>query len=79
VRFGAEAALTIKYGPRIVNVVGDLFQHHLTITLVALALLLGMLLLWVLRKRYRKSCDGNAGLDDADPTAEPRRRKRSWQ
>ena len=41
VRFGVEAALTIKYGPQIVNVVGDLFKHHLTITLVVLALAAG--------------------------------------
>jgi membrane protein YqaA with SNARE-associated domain len=79
VRFGAEAALTIKYGPRIINVVGDLFKHHLMVTLVALFVLLGLLLFWVIRKRYRKSGDGDAGQDDADPTAEPRRRRRSWQ
>src|ERR1700749_4565770 len=54
VRFGVEAALTIKYGPQIINVLGDLFKHHLVATLVGLAALLGLLLLWVLRKRYRK-------------------------
>jgi membrane protein DedA with SNARE-associated domain len=78
VRFGVEAALTIKYGPQIINVVGDLFKHHLMVTLVALFVLLGLLLFWVIRKRYRKSGD-NAGLDAADPNAEPRRRKRPWQ
>jgi membrane protein YqaA with SNARE-associated domain len=76
VRFGVEAALTIKYGPEIVNVVGDLFKHHLTVTLVVLAALLGLLLLWVLRKRYRKAegVDAPDNLDESDP----RRRKRRW-
>jgi membrane protein YqaA with SNARE-associated domain len=76
VRFGVEAALTIKYGPEIVNVVGDLFKHHLTVTLVVLAALLGLLLLWVLRKRYRKAegVDVPDNLDESDP----RRRKRRW-
>jgi membrane protein YqaA with SNARE-associated domain len=76
VRFGVEAALTIKYGPEIVNVVGDLFKHHLTVTLVVLAVLLGLVLLWVLRKRYRKAegVDAPDNLDESDP----RRRKRRW-
>jgi membrane protein YqaA with SNARE-associated domain len=77
VRFGVDAVLTIKYGPEIMNVVGDLFKHHLVATLVALAALLGLLFVWVLRKRYKKSSDdvdedGNA--DESDP----RRRKRRW-
>jgi hypothetical protein len=72
-----DAVLTIKYGPEIMNVVGDLFKHHLVATLVALAALLGLLFVWVLRKRYKKSSDdvdedGNA--DESDP----RRRKRRW-
>jgi membrane protein DedA with SNARE-associated domain len=73
VRFGVEAALTIKYGPQIVDVVGDLFKHHLTLTLVVLFVLVGLLLFWVIRKRYKKTGDYEA----ADDT-EPRRRKRSW-
>ena len=55
VRFGVEAALTIKYGPQIVDVVGDLFKHHLTLTLVIIAALAGVLLFWVIRKRYTRS------------------------
>jgi membrane protein YqaA with SNARE-associated domain len=78
VRFGAEAALTIKYGPQIVNVVGDLFKHHLTITLVVLALLLGLLLFWVIRKRYQKP-GGDVDVDeDKLDESDPRRRKRRW-
>ena len=78
VRFGAEAALTIKYGPQIVNVVGDLFKYHLTLTLVMLALLLGLLLLWVIRKRYQKpGSDVDVDEDKLDE-ADPRRRKRRW-
>jgi membrane protein DedA with SNARE-associated domain len=79
VRFGVEAALTIKYGPEIVNVVGDLFKHHLVATLVVLFLLLVLLLLWVVRKRYRKSSGDGATVDDAILDAEPPRRKRPWQ
>jgi hypothetical protein len=70
-----EAVLTIRYGPQIVNVVGDLFKHHLTITLIIVALLLGLLLFWVIRKRYKRSGDE---VDDVDENGEPRRRKRSW-
>ena len=77
VRFGAEAALTIKYGPEIVNVVGDLFKHHLTITLVVLAVLLGLLLFWVIRKRYQKPGGDVNNEEDADASG-PRRRKRPW-
>lgn len=76
-RFGVEAVLTVKYGPEIVNVVGDLFRHHLTATLCVLGLLLGLLLLWVLRRRYQKPEEDAAGedLDESDP----RLRKRRWQ
>jgi membrane protein YqaA with SNARE-associated domain len=77
VRFGVEAILTIKYGPEIVNVVGDLFKHHLILTLVALAVLLGVLLLWVVRKRYKKP--GNAAVDKAEVDTDPHHRKRPWQ
>jgi membrane protein YqaA with SNARE-associated domain len=75
VRFGVEAALTIKYGPQIVDVVGDLFKHHLTLTLVILAIVVGLLLFWVMRKRYKK----NGGEDDVADAAEPRRRKLPWK
>jgi membrane protein YqaA with SNARE-associated domain len=79
VRFGVEAVLTIKYGPQIVDVVGDLFKHHLTLSLVIVAILVGLLLFWVIRKRYKKGGgDPALGEDDADDT-EPRRRKLPWQ
>jgi uncharacterized membrane protein YdjX (TVP38/TMEM64 family) len=77
VRFGVEAALTIKYGPQIVNVVGDLFKHHLTLTLVVVAALLGLLLFWVIRKRYTRSGEEDKDAD-VDENGEPRRRKRPW-
>jgi membrane protein DedA with SNARE-associated domain len=76
VRFGTEAALTIKYGPQIVDVVGDLFKHHLTLTLVIIAILAGLLLFWVIRKRYKHS--GESEVENADANTEPRRRKRPW-
>jgi membrane protein YqaA with SNARE-associated domain len=75
-RFGVDAVLTIKYGPQIVNVAGDLFKHHLVATLVVLAVVLGLLFLWVLRKRYKKSSadlDEDNNADESDP-----RPKRRW-
>ena len=76
VRFGVEAALTVKYGPEIVNVVGELFKHHLTMMLVIVALLLGLLLFWVIRKLFKRN-GGVLNEVDADES-EPRRRKRPW-
>jgi uncharacterized membrane protein YdjX (TVP38/TMEM64 family) len=82
VRFGVEAALTVKYGPQIIDIVGDLFKHHLMLTLVVVAALLGLLLFWVIRKRYTKSsADVRSSSDvheDASDESEPRRRKRPW-
>jgi membrane protein YqaA with SNARE-associated domain len=76
VRFGVEAALTVKYGPQIVDVLGALFKHHLIGTLIVLCLLLGALLVWVIRKRFRKS--GDDGNEDEADESEPHRRKRPW-
>jgi membrane protein YqaA with SNARE-associated domain len=76
VRFGAEAALTVKYGPQIIDILGDLFKHHLLVTLIVLCVLVGLLIFWVIRKGFRKP-DGDLDDDDADE-AEPRRRKRPW-
>jgi hypothetical protein len=59
-----------------VNVAGDLFKHHLVATLAVVAVMLGLPLLWVLRKRYKKS--GNE-VDERDTDeSEPHRRKRRW-
>ena len=63
-RFGVEAALTVRYGPQIVNVVGDLFKHHLLATLVGLGVLLILLLLWALRRVYRKRRAQDATIPD---------------
>ena len=58
-RFGIEAVLTIRYGPTIVNAAGDLFKHHLVATLSALGLLLALLLLWSLKRVFRKRRAGD--------------------
>jgi membrane protein YqaA with SNARE-associated domain len=73
VRFGVEAALTVKYGPQIIDVLGDLFKHHLVGTLIVLFALVGLLLFWGIRKWFRKSDD-----DVDEDESEPRRRKRPW-
>jgi membrane protein YqaA with SNARE-associated domain len=54
-RFGLDAVLTIKYGPQIVNVAGDLFKHHLIATLVVLAVVLAGLFLWVRSSKRKKT------------------------
>jgi membrane protein YqaA with SNARE-associated domain len=50
VRFGIECLLVIRYGPQIVNAIGDLAQKHLGLTLVVLALIFGGLGWWIWRK-----------------------------
>lgn len=54
IRFGVESLLVIKYGPQIVNVIGDLAKKHLVLTLVVLVLLFGALGWWIWRKLRRK-------------------------
>ncbi|HEY1807456.1 MAG TPA: VTT domain-containing protein [Acidobacteriaceae bacterium] len=54
IRFGVESLLVIRYGPQIVNVVGDLAKKHLGLTLVVLALIFGGLGWWIWRKLRRR-------------------------
>lgn len=49
IRFGVETALVVKYGPQIVNVVGDLARRHLALTLVALVVIFAALGWWIWR------------------------------
>jgi membrane protein YqaA with SNARE-associated domain len=53
IRFGIEAALVVKYGPQIVTVMGDLAKRHLAATLIALAVLFGLLgwYIWRIAKK----------------------------
>ncbi|MGA7524373.1 MAG: VTT domain-containing protein [Acidobacteriaceae bacterium] len=53
-RFGIECFLVIKYGPQIVNVIGDMAKKHLVLTLVLLALVFGGLGWWIWRKLRRR-------------------------
>lgn len=50
IRFGIETALTVIYGPQIVNVVGDLARRHFVLTMVLLALIFLALGWWMWRK-----------------------------
>lgn len=66
IRFGVEAVLTIRYGPEIVNVAGNLFKHHLAATLGVLGILLIALLVWSLRRAARKRRDKTLPSDEAE-------------
>jgi membrane protein DedA with SNARE-associated domain len=57
IRFGVETALVVKYGPQIVNVVGDLARKHLAATLLVLVLIFGGLGWWMWRKLGTKRLD----------------------
>lgn len=53
-RFGIESLLVIKYGPQIVNIIGDLAKKHMVLTLVVLAVIFGGLGWWIWRKMKGK-------------------------
>jgi len=59
IRFGIETALVVKYGPQIVNVVGDLAKRHLVATLAVLVLIFVALGWWIWRMlRTKPTADG---------------------
>jgi membrane protein YqaA with SNARE-associated domain len=60
IRFGIETALVIKYGPQIINVVGDLAKRHLVLTLLVLAVIFGGLGWWIWRKLRVKKVDAES-------------------
>jgi len=53
-RFGIESLLVIKYGPQIVNIIGDLAKKHMVLTLVVLAVIFGGLGWWIWQKMKGK-------------------------
>ena len=54
IRFTALALLTIRYGPRIVNVVADMARTHAVALLVGIAVVLGLIVLVSVRKAFNK-------------------------
>ena len=50
IRFGIETALVVKYGPQIVNVVGDFAKRHFVLTIALLVVIFGGLGWYVWRK-----------------------------
>ncbi len=54
IRFGVTAVLVIKYGPRIIGLVGELFQRHLLATSVVLGILLALGIIWAVRTMRSK-------------------------
>jgi uncharacterized membrane protein YdjX (TVP38/TMEM64 family) len=82
VRFGLEAILTIKYGPEIVKVAGQLFTHHLVATVSVLGVLLCILLIWTLRHWFRRTPTADSDIEGGavdDGKGEPPRRRGGWQ
>jgi len=64
------AFLTIRYGPEMVHLVGDLASRHLPAVLGVLSLLLGLLLLYCVRKYMgrRKITSAGESIEDAPQT-----------
>lgn len=54
VRFTVEAVLVIRYGPEIVTIIHDLAQKHLVALLIGIGVVLGILVLFAVRKSMRK-------------------------
>lgn len=54
VRFGVEALLTIRYGPKILDVIGNAFRQHMSLVLTSVCILLALIVLWAVRKHRRK-------------------------
>lgn len=57
IRFGAETALVVKYGPEIVTVMGELAKKHLALTLLGLVVIFGAIGWWIWRKLRVKRLD----------------------
>lgn len=55
VRWGVLSILVVRYGPEIGTVIGAAFRQHMVIVLCSLGVILGLLLLMVLRKGFRKN------------------------
>jgi membrane protein YqaA with SNARE-associated domain len=54
VRFTVEGILVIRYGPQIVTIIHDLAQKHLVALLAGIGVVLGVLVLFAVRKNMRK-------------------------
>lgn len=57
IRFGAESALVVKYGPQIITMMTDLAKRHLLATLLVLAVIFGLLGWWIWRKLRVRSTE----------------------
>ena len=65
IRDSVIALLTIEYGPQIITLVTDLLTRHSRAILFVFLLLLGLLAVWIVRKRRRKVLRGRR--DAASP------------
>lgn len=53
-RFLLEAVVTIFYGPQILHTVAGMFQEHLGYVLVAVGVMLGLVVFYVIRKLFHR-------------------------
>lgn len=60
VRFTIEGLLVIRYGPQMVQIVTQLAKQHTRSLLATLGLLLVILVIWVMRKAFRKRSPATA-------------------
>lgn len=54
VRFTIEGILVVRYGPQIVTIIHDLARKHLAALLIGIGVVLGLLVLFAVRKSMRK-------------------------
>ncbi|HUZ95186.1 MAG TPA: VTT domain-containing protein [Edaphobacter sp.] len=54
VRFGLEGLITILYGPAILNTIGRAFHEHLEYVLGVVGVLVGLLVVYIVRKLFSK-------------------------
>ncbi|HEY0758864.1 MAG TPA: VTT domain-containing protein [Acidisarcina sp.] len=66
IRFSALALLTIRYGPRVVNVVGDVARQHAVALLTGLGVVLVVLAVIAIRKSLSKRAGGRRARLDSE-------------
>jgi len=69
VRFLIWAAITVYYGPAIVQTIGRAIHQHLGLVLAGVGAVIAVLALWVTRKIFDRRNGTRLPIEDADKTA----------